>query len=110
MKYASIRFSLSGRLSHGIGPVEVLNTVDSWESVMGERENLRVEPRWRITSPRLLDLVASIIGGGRGIFGEVVRCEFKDSRRTLGQLSTSSLLWRKEARSASPIPPYLYAA
>jgi hypothetical protein len=52
-----------------MGPVEVLNIVDSWENLIGERANLRVEPRFRMTSPSFLEFAASAIGGGRGIVG-----------------------------------------
>src|SRR5438552_14550085 len=110
MKYVAIKFPLSGTYSRGIGPVEFLNIVDSCESVIGERANLRVEPRWRMTSPSVLDFVASIIGGDRAIFGKVVRCEFEISMLALVQVSTSSLVWRKEARCASQIPAYFVSS
>src|SRR2546430_17659701 len=77
---------------------------------MGKRENLRVEPRWRMTPPRFLDSVASVIGGGNGIFGWLVRCEFVISRRTFAHLSTSSLLWRKEARCDYQLPAYFVSS
>src|SRR5436853_7768121 len=76
----------------------------------GGAANLRVEPRWRMTSPSLLDFVASIIGGDRAIFGKVVRCDFEVSMLALVQLSTSSLPWRKEARCASQIPAYFVSS